>query len=311
LETEKSRGQCIGHRALGVNLVYLGKLEEALSHFEQGLSLYDPEDSDFHKLVSPQDARVTMLMYSALPELWLGFPERGILACRMARTAAQELESAGAFSLAMVHGLTCALYWSLQVRTEVAEHAAAGLALSIERGFPHHIAQNMVWRGWALAREGQTDDGMLLLRDGIARYRETESLSLVALFLAALTEAAISAGKPQEGHDAVVEALSIAAKIEERCIEPELHRLRGELLRLLFQEQDAELCLLRAITVAREQAAKFWELRAATSLARLWRDQGKHGEARDVLAPIYNWFTEGFDTPVLKEAKTLLEELRL
>jgi predicted ATPase len=169
----------------------------------------------------------------------------------------------------------------------------------------------MVWRGWALAREGQTDDGMLLLREGIARYRETESLSLVALFLAALTEAAISAGKPQEGHDAVVEALSIAAKIEERCIEPELHRLRGELLRLLFQEQDAEPCLLRAITVAREQAAKFWELRAATSLARLWRDQGKHGEARDVLAPIYNWFTEGFDTPVLKEAKTLLEELRL
>jgi predicted ATPase len=210
----------------------------------------------------------------------------------------------------MVHGLSCALYWSLQVRTEVAEHAAAGLALSIERGFPHHIAQNMVWRGWALAREGQTDDGMSFLREGIARYRETESLSLVALFLAALAEAAISAGKPQEGHDAVVEALSISAKIEERCIEPELHRLQGELLRLLFQEHDAESCLLRAITVAREQAARFWELRAAASLARLRRDQGKYGEARDVLAPIYSWFTEGFDTPVLKEAKILLEELR-
>ena len=82
-------------------------------------------------------------------------------------------------------------------------------------------------------------------------------------------------------------------------------------MRLLFEEQDAEPCLLRAITVAREQAAKFWELRAATSLARLWRDQGKYGEARDVLAPIYTWFTEGFDTPVLEEAKTLLEELRL
>src|SRR5262249_32460058 len=155
---------------------------------------------------------------------------------RLARTAAEQLELAGAFSLAMVHGLTCALYWSLQARTEVAEHAAAGLALSIDRGFPHHIAQNMVWRGWALAREGQTEDGMLVLREGIARYRETESLSLVALFLAALTDAAVTAGKLQEGHDAVVEALSIAKRTEERCIEPELHRLRGELLRLLFQE---------------------------------------------------------------------------
>src|SRR5262249_31351214 len=194
LKTQKARTQCIGHRALGVNLIYLGKLEEALTHFKQGISLYDPEDSDFHRSVSPQNARVTMLMYSAFPEVWLGYPERGILACRLARTAAEQLELAGAFSLAMVHGLTCALYWSLQARTEVAEHAAAGLALSIDRGFPHHIAQNMVWRGWALAREGQTDDGMLLLREGIARYRETESLSLVALFLAALTDAAVTAG---------------------------------------------------------------------------------------------------------------------
>src|SRR5262249_36119399 len=132
---------------------------------------------------------------------------------------------------------------------------------------------------------------------------ETESLSLVALFLAALTDAAVTAGKLQEGHDAVVEALSIAKRTEERCIEPELHRLRGELLRLLFQEQDAEACLYRAIAVAREQAAKFWELRAAVSLARLLRDQRKHGEARDLLAPIYSWFSEGFDTPVFKEAK--------
>jgi class 3 adenylate cyclase len=308
LKTQKSRSQCMGHRALGVNLVYLGKLEEALSHFKKGLSLYDPGDFDFHRSVSPQDARATMLMYSALAELWLGFPERGILACRAARTAAQQLELAGAFSLAMVHGTTCHFYWSLQESTEVAEHAAAGMALSLERDFPHHIAQNMVMRGWALAQQGQAD-GLSLLREGIARYRETESQSLLAVFLAALAQAAVGAGNLHEGYDAVLEALSIATRTGERCIEPELHRLQGEFLRLLFQEQDAEACLHRAIRVARGQAAKFWELRAVTSLARLWRDQGKHGEARDVLAPIYNWFTEGFDTLVLKEAKTLLDEL--
>ncbi|HEY4857125.1 MAG TPA: hypothetical protein VIH98_10735 [Xanthobacteraceae bacterium] len=183
------------------------------------------------------------------------------------------------------------------------------MTLSIEHGFPHHIAQCMVWRGWALAGEGQIESGLSLLREGVARYRQTESLSLVALFLAALGEAAGRAGKLQEGHDAVVEALSIVARTEERCIEPELHRLQGGLFRLLCQEQDAEACLHRAITIAREQGAKLWELRAVTSLARLWRDQGKRGEALDVLAPIYNWFTEGLDTPVLKEAKALLEEL--
>jgi len=224
-----------------------------------------------------------------------------------AQTEAQRVRSA--FSLAMVHGLTCAVYWSLEVRPALAEHAAAGMTLSIEHGFPHHIAQCMVWRGWALAGEGQIESGLSLLREGVARYRQTESLSLVALFLAALGEAAGRAGKLQEGHDAVVEALSIVARTEERCIEPELHRLQGGLFRLLCQEQDAEACLHRAITIAREQGAKLWELRAVTSLARLWRDQGKRGEALDVLAPIYNWFTEGLDTPVLKEAKALLEEL--
>jgi class 3 adenylate cyclase/tetratricopeptide (TPR) repeat protein len=307
LKTKKARSQCIGHRALGVNMVYLGKLEEARSHFKQGLSLYDSNDSDFHESVSPQDARVTMLMYSAIAELWLGFPERAILASQLAQTEAQRVRSA--FSLAMVHGLTCAVYWSLEVRPALAEHAAAGMTLSIEHGFPHHIAQCMVWRGWALAGEGQIESGLSLLREGVARYRQTESLSLVALFLAALGEAAGRAGKLQEGHDAVVEALSIVARTEERCIEPELHRLQGGLFRLLCQEQDAEACLHRAITIAREQGAKLWELRAVTSLARLWRDQGKRGEALDVLAPIYNWFTEGLDTPVLKEAKALLEEL--
>ena len=308
LETKKERSQCIGHRALGVNMVYLGNLEEARSHFEQGLCLYDSNDSDFHESVSPQDARVTMLMYSALAEAWLGFPERAILASRLARAEAQRLLSA--FSLAMVHGLTCALYWSLEARTEVAEHAAAGMALSVERGFPHHIAQNMVWRGWALAREGQIDDGLSLLREGIARYRETESPSLVALFLAALAEAALRAGKLEEGHNAVEEALSIATRIEEHCIEPELYRLQGELLRLLGQEENAQASLDRAIAVAREQAAKLWELRASISLARLQRDQAKREDALDTLAPVYSCFTEGFDTPILKEAKALFEELR-
>ena len=110
MKTKKARSQCIGHRALGVNNGFtLGKLEEARSHFKQGLSLYDSNDSDFHESVSPQDARVTMLMYSAIAELWLGFPERAILASRLAQTEAQRVRSA--FSLAMVHGLTCAMYW--------------------------------------------------------------------------------------------------------------------------------------------------------------------------------------------------------
>ena len=165
-------------------------------------------------------------------------------------------------------------------------------------------------QGWALANNGQEREGLEHLRHGISAYRTQGLKTLVPLSLAMLGEAYGHVGQPQDGLAVVAEALILVRQIGEHLYEAELHRLKGELT--LQQSQDAgevESCFSKAIEVARRQQAKSLELRAATSLARLWQGQGKKEEARELLAPVYNWFTEGFDTADLKDAKALLDGL--
>jgi predicted ATPase len=151
---------------------------------------------------------------------------------------------------------------------------------------------------------------MKCLHQGIATYREQAAACGLSFLLALLAEVHGDLGRPAEGLEVVQEGLDHAAQTGERFYEAELHRLRGELLlRSPGGEASAEGCFLRAIELARSQGAKSWELRAATSLARLWADEGKRAQADALLAPVYGWFTEGFDTADLKEAKALLEGL--
>jgi predicted ATPase len=164
-------------------------------------------------------------------------------------------------------------------------------------------------RGWCLGGAGKPAEGIPLLIKGLAVWRDTGARVLMPFFLTTLAEAYGMAAQPQDGLDRLAEAAALVEITQERWAEAEMHRLRGTLLLALNQLVAAEDCYHQALAVARRQTAKLWELRAATSLARLWRDQGKRSEARDLLAPIYGWFTEGFDTPDLEEAKALLEEL--
>ena len=173
------------------------------------------------------------------------------------------------------------------------------------------IAMATVLRGWALVIQGEETEGIVQLRQGLAVYRATGAEAFSTYYLALLTEAYTQGGQTEEGLSAVTEALALVHKNDERWWEAELYRLKGVLLlqQTTPEERQAEICFQQALDIAKCQYAKSWELWAAMSLSRLWQRQGKRNAARELLAPIYGWFTEGFDTVDLQEAKALLEAL--
>jgi predicted ATPase len=193
----------------------------------------------------------------------------------------------------------------------VHEHAEATVVLSTEQGFPLWAAYGTSLRGWALTMQGQGEEGMAQVRQGIAAWRATGAVLLIPYLCTLLAEVCDHLGYPEDGLQALAEAHTLMEQQEERWWEAEIHRLRGVLL--LRQpgtpQAEAEAWLQRALDVARRQEAKSLELRAAMSLSRLWQQQGKQTEARALLAPIYGWFTEGFDTADLQEARALLDTL--
>jgi predicted ATPase len=188
------------------------------------------------------------------------------------------------------------------------EQAETLIALSTEHGFPLWLAVGTIMRGWALATQGDRDEGMTQLYQGLSAFPGENSRTH---YLALLAEAFGNVGQLEAGLCAIAETLTVVEKNGERYYEAETYRLKGELLlhHALPDAHQAETCLHHALSVARSQQAKSWELRAAMSLARLWQSQGKRRDAHDLLAPVYEWFTEGFDTADLQDAKALLEEL--
>jgi predicted ATPase len=184
-------------------------------------------------------------------------------------------------------------------------------AVANEHGFAEWAAQGRILQGWAFAQRGEATTGIARIRDGLAAVQATGARSATPFYLALLAEALALAGKIEEGLATLDEALADAAASGAKGWSAEIHRLRGELTARLPYPDPAktEGSFRTALAIAREQGTRGYELRAATSLARLWREQGRRGEARDLLAPLYGSFTEGFDTADLKEAKALLDEL--
>jgi predicted ATPase len=183
------------------------------------------------------------------------------------------------------------------------------IAVSGEKGFPLWLAVGNIMRGWCLGAAGQPTKGIPLLLRGVGGFRTIGAKVMMPFFLTTLAELYGISGQPEEGLTGLAEAAKLVESTQERWTDAEMHRVRGVLLASLREEVGAQTSFRQAIDVAQNQNAKFWELRAALDLARLWRDQGKRTEARDLLAPVYNWFTEGFDTPVLQDAKALLDQL--
>jgi predicted ATPase len=298
-----------GHRALGATLFLLGAVASAHTNVAQGIALYDPQQHRASVFLHGQDSGVICHIYGAWTLWILGYPDQGLARSQEAVTLAQQ--TAHPFSLNFVLSFAAVFH---QLRHEVSAvqmHAEAAIRVAQEQGFPLWVAYSAILHDWALAHQGQTKEGIEQINQGLMDYRATGTEALRPYFLALLAEAHGTHGQPEAGLTVLTEALTLAETTGERWYESEIYRVKGELL--LQQNTDnqaeAETCFHHALDIARTQQAKSFELRTATSLARLWQEQGKRQEAHDLLAPIYGWFTEGFDTTDLQEAKALLDAL--
>jgi predicted ATPase len=297
------------HFEMGCELLWSAELVAARVHLEQGIALYDPE---WGRPASSRFAfNCASNCHSFLTRIcWhLGYPEEALRHSGQAIAIGEDISHP--FSQAVARGWTAALRQLRGETRRTQELAEILLAFATEQVFPFFAAHALVFRGWALVEQGQGEEGIAQLREGLVAYRATGAELESSHWLGLLAEACRDTGQTEEGLRAIAEAFEHVARTGIAYCEPELRRLEGE-LRLRQDPADAEkaeACFRRAVEIARRQQAKSWELRAAMSLARLWRDQGKVREARELLAPVYGWFTEGFDTRDLKEARALLEEL--
>jgi predicted ATPase len=285
---------------LGVVLDNLGEMTSAYAHLEQGITLADTQ----------RDSRgeAWCRMY-AVPTLWyLGYPDQALQRSDEALTLAQSLDLYTLYSALSLAGLA---HW---LRREMqAAHARfeAALALATEHEFVEWVPVAMTHWGGTLAALGHYEAGIAKMRQGIAALQATQIRRDLPRLLARLAAAYGHSGQVEAGLDVLAEALAIVDTTGERRQEAELHRLKGDLLlqQAVPDAPQAEACFQQALAIARHQQARSYELRAAMSLSRLWQGQDKRDDARALLAPIYGWFTEGFDTADLQDAKALLEEL--
>jgi DNA-binding winged helix-turn-helix (wHTH) protein/predicted ATPase len=298
----------IADYTVGLPRHFLGEFAEARRSLEKGIA----RTSQLRR--APlfrigQDPGVGCRSYAAMCLWMLGFPDQAVARGRDGLALALELKHP--FSVAFAR---CVLACVAQNRRELAtvrEQAEAALALSTEQRFPVYAGLATILRGWALAVEGKCGEGPIEIQRGMAAWQALGVGGWRPSFCIMLAEAFEVLGKPEEALHKLDEARSLMESTEERWWEAEIYRLRGVVLskQSMPSQQEAETWFRRALDVARRQQGKSLELRTAISLARMWRDQGKHGEAHDLLAPIYGWFTEGFDTVDLKGARTLLDEL--
>src|SRR6266446_4878204 len=299
----------IAHTALGVAWWWLGALPAARLHLEEGSARYTPDQRTALVFRIGQDPGVACRTYAAMTPWLLGYPAQALARLHEALALAQEL--AHPYSLAYAR---CWAAMVSQLRRDVPavhKQAEAVVTLSTEQGFPQLAAIGTIVRGWALAMQGQGEEGLAQIRQGITSCRATGAAVTVPFFCTMLAEVCDHLGYTEDGLQALAEAHTLVEQHDERWWKAEICRLQGDcrLRQPMPQEAEAEAWLQRALAVARRQEAKALELRAAMSLACLWQQEDKRAEAHALLAPIYGWFTEGFDTPDLQEAKTLLEEL--
>jgi class 3 adenylate cyclase/predicted ATPase len=299
----------IAHWALGTTWLWLGALPAAREHLEAGIARYTPDQRRAPVFRMGQDPGVACRT-NAAHTLWLlGYPEQAMVRLHDALTLAHELSHP--FTLAFARWLAAIVFQYRRDVPAVYEQAEAAVALATEQGFPLWAAMGTSVRGWALTMQGQGEAGLAQVHQGIAAHRATGAVLFVPYFCTMLADVCDHLGHTADGLQALAEAHTLVEQQEERWWEAEVCRLRGVLLlqQAGTPQADAESWFQRALEVARRQEAKSLELRASMSLAHLWLQQGKQAEAHALLAPVYSWFTEGFDTADLQEAKALLEEL--
>jgi predicted ATPase len=298
------------HQASGNTSLSMGAFLPAREHLEMAISLYDHERHRSLKFrYVGAGAGVACLSLAAWTLWLLGYPDQALKRGNEALAFAQTLSDPFCLVLAEYDFGALRQYRREAVAAQETEESV--IALCAEHGFPDWLAQATTLRGWAMAEQGHNEEGIAQVQEGLAAYRATGAELMRPYFLMLLGDACRDTNRLDHGLIALTEALAAANEHENRQFEAETHRLKGD---LLLKQSDsnapeARSCFERAIEIARKQSAKSWELRATMSLARLLATQGHCGEARTMLADIYGWFTEGFDTADLKQAKALLDEL--
>jgi class 3 adenylate cyclase/predicted ATPase len=298
------------HRMLGSALHFLGEFPRAREQLEQANAIRERYHRRFDaSLYLISGSRVYCRSIFARVLWALGYPEQALGSSDVALRLAQETSH----SHTLAQALSLAAAFHLDRRdVERTEHLAReAVALADEHDFPYWRATGRVWGGWALVQRQEIEQGLAQIQESLAQFRANGNVQTIPHALSVLAEVYGQAGEPQKGLEALAEALAVLESTNERRREAEIHRLKGTLSLALPgpHRGDAEACFARALAIARKQSARMWELRAAVSLARLRVEQGKHAEAHDLLASVYGWFTEGFDTADLTDAKALLDEL--
>jgi class 3 adenylate cyclase/predicted ATPase len=293
--------------ALGSTLFWLGEPCIAREQLDQAIALYDPERHRAHAFLYGQDPGVGCLSVAA-GALWsLGYPDQALKKSEEATALARAVAHPFSLAFALFHA---AWVRSFRKESQVAkESAEAMLALATEHGFAYVLNFGPIFCGWANASQGEVEEGIAQMRSGLAGMQSVSTELFRPCFLNQLATACGELGQTIEALALVAEALAVVERNGERYWEAEIHRLKGELLLDSKGSSEAETCFRHAMNIARAQSAKSLELRAVTSLSRLLQEQGKKEEARQILAGIYGWFTEGFDTSDLRDAKALLDEL--
>jgi predicted ATPase len=297
------------HFALGATLFFLGEIPPAHGHFEQGAVLYNPAAHQSLAWHYGLDPGVWCISHAAHALWFLGYPDQAL----------HRLQAALALAAGLSHplSLAAALFYAAMLHCFRREgHAAqaraeAAMALSNQHEFPQWSTLSLLYRGLALALQGQHPAGLAQVQQGLAAYHATGSQLVLVQCLVPLAEEHGKAGEAHTGLAVLAEAQALMERTAGRLFEAELQRLKGELLLAVSSDThvQAEQCFAHALALARRQQAKAFELRAAMSLSRLWHQHGKRPAAHRLLAEVYGWFTEGFATPDLQEARALLTAL--
>jgi predicted ATPase len=299
----------IGHRLMGTSLMATGDIAESRAHCDKALGLYDPAEHSPLSTRFGQDVSVVILSYRSWTLWLLGYPDAALADADHAIESAREMGQASTLIYALSHAsfthIFCGNYAAVNAQLDEA------VTLATEKSALAWKAFGMMHQGLLLALTGQASNAAQIMTSGINAWRSTGSTLWIPWYLPNLARACAELGQFDNASRCIGEAMTTIQTTKERWCEAEVNRVAGEIALKLPQPvaAKAEANFERALTVARQQQAKSWELRAAMSMARLWRDQGKVSEARELLAPVYGWFSEGFDTRDLKEAKWLLDTL--
>jgi class 3 adenylate cyclase/predicted ATPase len=306
-ERNDSAGMVLGHDCSGRDLLLAGRFASARSHLEEVLVLYDPISHGSLVQQTGSYPQVISQGYLAIALFCLGFPDGAFAQSNAAVAEARRLAHPPTLTVSL--STDCRLLSLSGDSATLDEQASQLIAVATEQGFPMYCMLGTIYRGWVKVNTGDLPAGIPLLRSGSSAYSATGAQSRKSYHTALLAKTCGIAGQVDEALGHLDNALQLAEAIGERWFMAELYRHKGELMLRQGYSEPAEEFYRKALAISKEQEAKLWELRAAVSLARLHRDQGRRAEAYDLLAPIYRWFTEGFGTPDLKAAKALLHQL--